>query len=233
MKNPKISVIMSVKNGMPLLKESVESILGQTFKNFEFIIVDDASTDQTWKYLKSLKDERIKLTKNKKNLGVAKSLNVALQASIGDYAARMDSDDISLPIRFQKQIEFLETHKEYLLIGSQVQWVDEKNDPAEGFNVPQTDDEIRKKLIWRNQIHHATVMFRKSDIEKIGGYRAFLNGIEDYDLWFRIIRKGKVANLSERLVRRRVHPKAITQKNHIKTELLAIVVRAINIFSLI
>ncbi|MEX2027951.1 MAG: glycosyltransferase family 2 protein [Candidatus Curtissbacteria bacterium] len=161
MKTPKISVIMSVYNGMPFLAEAVDSILGQTYKNFEFIIVDDASQDGTWKYLKSIKDKRIKLLHNPKNLGVAKSLNLALKTSTGNYAARMDSDDISLPTRFQEQAQFLEKHKEYILVGSQVQWIDEKKHLSKGFDVPQADAQIRKKLIWKNQIHHATVMFRK------------------------------------------------------------------------
>ena len=94
MKNkPKISVIMSVYNGTPFLEEAVESILKQTYKNFEFIIVDDASTDETWKYLKFLNDQRIKLLKNTKNLGLAASLNIALRQAQGDFVARMDADD--------------------------------------------------------------------------------------------------------------------------------------------
>src|SRR4030042_6096810 len=120
-KDPKISVIMSVYNGLPLgpqpktktassayLKEAVESILNQTYRNFEFIIVDDASRDKSWDYLKSLKDRRIKLIRNKKNLGLAASLNIALRQAQGDYVARMDADDISLPNRFEEQIYFLQ-----------------------------------------------------------------------------------------------------------------------------
>lgn len=229
MNTPKISVIMSVYNGIPYLKEAVESILNQTYDNFEFIIVDDASIDSSWQYLKSLKDKRIKLIKNKKNLGLAASLNKTLRQAQGDYVARMDADDINLPNRFQKQVNFLNAHRDYILVGSQVQWVDENENSISGFDVPQTDEEIRKKLIWRNQIHHATVMFRKSDIEKIGAYKTRLNGVEDYDLWFRVIKAGKVANLPDRLVKRRLHKGAVTQRDHFKTEVLALIVRAINI----
>ena len=141
--NPKISVIMSVYNGMPLgphpamrgrtassaysqkssayLKQAVESILNQTYKNFEFIIVDDASTDNSWQYLKSLKDKRIKLLKNSKNLGLAKSLNRAIGVASGHYIARMDADDISLPTRFQEQLKFLKRNPNIDLCGT---WAD-------------------------------------------------------------------------------------------------------------
>lgn len=229
MNTPKISVVMSVYNGMPFLKEAVQSILNQTYKDFEFIIVDDASTDGTWKYLNSLQDQRIKLIKNSKNLGLASSLNIGMKAAKGEYIARMDADDISLPDRFEKEAHFLNSHKDYVLVGSQVQWVSEHGEPIDGFDVPQSDDEIRKKFIIRNQIHHATVMFRKSIVSRLGLYRAFLNGVEDYDLWFRIMNKGKVFNLPERLERRRVHPKAVTKVNHLKVELLALIVRIINL----
>lgn len=227
---PKISVVMAVYNGMPYLKDAVQSILGQTYKDFEFIIIDDASTDSSWEYLKSLKDRKVKLIKNEKNLGLASSLNKGIKAAKGDYIARMDADDISLPQRFEKQINFFKDHDDYILVGSQVMWVDKNNSSISGFDVHLKDEDIRRKLIARNQFHHATVMFKKYDIEKLGAYKNNLNGIEDYDLWFRVIKKGKVANLPERLVKRRIHERALTQKNHLKTELLAIGVRIINLF---
>lgn len=230
---PILSVVMAVKNGLPFLKEAAESILAQTYKDFEFIIIDDASSDDSLVYLKGLKDKRIKVIKNKKNLGLAASLNIGLKAAKGEYIARMDADDISLPQRFEKQINFFKAHKDYILVGAQVMWMDKNNKLISGFDVPLKDEDIRKKLIIRNQFHHAAVMFRKNDIEKIGSYRNNLDGIEDYDLWFRVIKKGKVANLPERLVKRRIHQKALTQKNHFKTELLALKVRIMNLATLI
>lgn len=236
---------MAVYNGMPLgsqsetrtassayLKDAIQSILDQSYKDFEFIIINDASTDGTANYLKSLSDKRIKIIINEKNLGLALSLNIGLKAAKGDYVARMDADDISLPQRFEKQINFFKAHEDYILVGSQVMWMDKNNNVISGFDVPLKDEDIRKKLIARNQFHHATVMFRRYDIEKLGAYRNNLNGVEDYDLWFRVIKKGKVANLPERLVKRRIHEKALTQKNHFKTELLALKVRIMNLATL-
>src|SRR3989338_10709157 len=121
----KISVIMSVYNGMPYLPEAVKSILNQTYKNFEFIIIDDASTDQSTKYLRFLKDKRIKLIKNSKNLGLAASLNKALKFAKGEYIARMDADDISLPKRFEKQVKFFKKHPSVDICGTWVNLIDD------------------------------------------------------------------------------------------------------------
>ena len=101
---PEISIIMSVYNGMPYLRQAVQSILNQTYKHFEIIIVDDASTDDSLRYLKSIKDKRVNLIKNLKNLGLASSLNIALRKARGDYIARMDADDVSLPRRLETQL---------------------------------------------------------------------------------------------------------------------------------
>ena len=106
-KNPKISVIMSVYNGMPYLEEAARSILHQTYKNFEFIIVDDASKDKSWQFVRNLKDKRIKVIRNKKNLGLAASLNLALRLAQSDFIARMDADDISLSKRLETQLAFM------------------------------------------------------------------------------------------------------------------------------
>lgn len=226
---PKISVIMSVYNGMPFLEDAVKSILNQTYRNFEFIIVDDGSTDESWSYLKSLKDKRVILVKNKRNIGLASSLNIALAHTRGDFIARMDADDICSPDRLIKQVGFLSKNNDYVMVGSQVLWVNKKNLPISGFQVPQKDQEIRRKLILRNQFNHPTVMFRNDIVQKIGAYRSFLNGIEDYDLWFRVLKAGKVLNLSDSLIRRRIHPQALSTKNHLRTEVLALIVRLINL----
>src|SRR3989338_5597380 len=124
-RDPKICVIMSVYNGLPYLKEAVKSILNQTYKNFEFIIVDDASRDKTWQFLKSLKDKRVKLIQNKKNLGLAASLNIAIRLAQGDFIARMDADDISLSNRFEEQIKYLTKHQEIDLCGTWVPLIDD------------------------------------------------------------------------------------------------------------
>src|SRR3989344_1456117 len=159
---PKISVIMSVYNGMPYLEQAAESVLNQTYKNFEFIIVDDASTDDTLKYLKLLKDRRIKLIRNKKNLGLAASLNIALRQAKGDYIARMDADDISYPERLDIQLKFLTKNKSIDLCGS---WVTLINDEGEKIGAnrknPRDDKMIKKLLGIRPTIIHPTFFGRE------------------------------------------------------------------------
>ncbi|MDD4353774.1 MAG: glycosyltransferase family A protein, partial [Candidatus Nanoarchaeia archaeon] len=130
MKNHRISVIMSAYNTERYIAEAIESILNQTFKDFEFIIIDDGSTDDSLKIIKRYvkKDRRIKLIHNKKNIGLTKSLNKGLKIAKGQYIARMDADDISLPQRFQIQYDFLEKNKDIFLIGTTAFLIDDKGD---------------------------------------------------------------------------------------------------------
>ncbi|KKR58799.1 MAG: WbfO protein [Candidatus Curtissbacteria bacterium GW2011_GWA1_40_47] len=200
MKIPKVSVIMSVYNGLPYLKEAIKSILNQTYRNFEFIIVDDASEDKTWEYLKNLKEERVKLMRNKKNLGLAASLNIALRQSQGDFIARMDADDISLPSRFEEQIKFLNKNSSIDLCGT---WVDLVNDEGEIVGekkFPVDDNNIKKALAWYSPIIHPTFMARKIFYKKMGGYDATFDYAEDYDLLLRARGKFKMTNIGQKLL---------------------------------
>ena len=166
---PKISVIMSVYNGMPYLEQAVESIFRQTFEDFEFFIVDDASTDETWRYLKSLRDMRIKLIQNKKNLGLAASLNIALRQAQGDFVARMDADDISLSIRFKEQINFLQKHPTIDICGSFVNVIDETDKIIGQIKKPTSNKEIKKELFWLTPLLHPTWFAKKEVFRKLKG----------------------------------------------------------------
>jgi glycosyltransferase involved in cell wall biosynthesis len=204
---------MSVYNGMPYLREAVDSILVQTYKNFEFIIVDDASIDGTWMYLRSLKDKqslrssrvadlkRIKLIKNKKNIGLALSLNKALRQARGDYIARMDADDISYPGRLKNQLDYMERNRSVDLCGS---WVTLINDQGEivGKNTrnPIGDKEIKKLLGVRPTIIHPTFFAKREFFVKTGGYRDEFDGAEEYDLLCRAKRDFVYANIAKELI---------------------------------
>ena len=220
--NPKISVIMSVYNGMPLgphpamrgrtassaysqkssayLKQAVESILNQTYKNFEFIIVDDASTDNSWQYLKSLKDKRIKLLKNSKNLGLAKSLNRAIGVASGHYIARMDADDISLPTRFQEQLKFLKRNPNIDLCGAWADLIDEESSIIGEKKYPTSDSEIKKALSWYPPIIHPTFIAKTFVFKSLNGYDPKFEMAEDYELLMRAKRKFKFANVPKKLL---------------------------------
>lgn len=210
--NPKISVIMSVKNGMPYLPEAVKSILNQTHKNFEFIIVDDSSTDKSWKYLKSLKDRRIKLINNVKNIGLAASLNKALKSACGDYIARMDADDISLSKRFETQIKFLETHPDISICGTWAKLIDEKNNVIGNVHKPLDDKKIKKMNMWITGIIHPSWVARSKVYEKLKGYDSDYDFAEDLDFLIRA-KNFQMANIKDELLLWRSPQKRRSQKN--------------------
>lgn len=199
-KPQKISVIMSVHNGLPYLRDAVKSILNQTYTNLEFIIVDDGSTDDSWRYLTSLKDQRIRLIRNKKNLGLAASLNKAIKVAQGEYIARMDADDISLPTRLEEQINFLKNNPSIDLCGTFAKLIDEKNKTVGKLKYPTSPVEIRRVLILFNPIIHPTFMVRSEFYKKLGGYREQYDGAEDYDLLMRGSKSFNYTNLPKELL---------------------------------
>lgn len=201
----KISVIMSVYNGMPFLKEATESILKQTYKNFEYIIVDDASTDDTWRYLKSLRDKRIKLVKNKKNLGLAASLNIAIQQTKGEFIARMDADDISLKNRLATQLKFLENNSDVSICGSWADLIDEKGKNVGEKRYPTNDQTIKKALMWYQPIIHPTWFCKLDVFNNLNGYDPKFDLAEDYQFLIRASREYKIANIPKKLLLLRLH----------------------------
>ena len=200
----KISVIMSVYNGMPYLKEAVGSILNQTHENFEFIIVDDASKDKSWSYLNSLKDKRIKLIKNKKNIGLAASLNKTLTKATGDYIARMDADDISLTKRFEKQIEFLLKNPSIDLCGTWAYLIDNTGNVIGEKKFYTNDQMIKRALAIYSPIIHPTYLAKKNFFKKLHGYDKKFEYAEDYEILLRAKKDFKFANLPMRLFKWRL-----------------------------
>jgi len=205
---------MSVYNGEKYLREAIDSILNQTFGDFEFIIVNDGSTDKTEDILDEYakKDSRIRIIKNEKNIGLTKSLNKVIRVAKGKYIARMDADDISLPERLRKQIDFLEKNSEIGLLGTGYYEINDNKIIGEKYFLT-TDEKLRKILIKYNPFFHASVMVRKSIIQEVGIYEEHLARAQDYGLWFRIAAKTKIANLSELLMKRRYNFENISIKN--------------------
>lgn len=204
MKEPKVSVIMSVYNGMPYLKEAAESILDQTYKDIEFIIVDDASTDSSWKYLKFLNDKRVKLIKNKRNLGLAKSLNTALRQARGDFVARMDADDISMRTRLADQVKFLEKNPEIDICGTWAKLIDHKGNVIGEKKYPTDKNELIKVMPLYNPIIHSTLMVRKKVFTALKGYNPAYDYAEDYELLARAAKKFAMGNIDEFTLKLRV-----------------------------
>jgi glycosyltransferase involved in cell wall biosynthesis len=205
---PDITVVMSVYNGNQYLSEAINSILTQTYSNFEFIIIDDGSTDTSWALLKSYQDIRICLIRNERNLGLSKSLNIGLAEAKGNFIARMDSDDFCYPTRLEKQISYIKLHPEIGILGTSYENIDQEGQLLSVCQNPTNHNEI----LWSNMaIAHPTVMMRYSVLKQIGGYQ--VDGpAQDYDLWMRASAITKLANLPEVLLKYRIHTNSISQK---------------------
>lgn len=214
-KEPLVSVIMPNYNGEKYLKEAIESILNQTYTNFEFIIVDDASTDNSWKIIQEYakKDKRIKGFRNKKNSGVTVTLNNGLKKSTGEYIARMDSDDISLPKRFEEEVKLLNNN--YDLTGTNILFMNEKGKIIGKRKYASNIDKIIKI---ESPLAHPTVMFKKDMLKKTGTYRPEFNSAEDYDLWIRFYQKrAKIKIINKNLLKYRQHGNTVKNLHTKKT----------------
>ena len=211
----KISVIMPTKNAEKYINEAIDSILNQTFSDFEFLIIDDNSTDDTLRIIHSYNDKRIKLV-NGPQKGLSAALNFGIKLAQGEYIARMDADDISLPHRFEKQVRYLDTHPEVSLLGT---WQEHFGDKT-GIHKPNCEPDIAKMaLIFSCDFCHSTAMFRKNIFIENDLFYPENSPIEDFELWSKAIASINVANIPEILGKYRVHNKSITaQKNYIMGE---------------
>lgn len=207
---PLISVIMPVYNESLYIKDAIKSILNQSYQDFELLIIDDASTDNTVDIINQFNDGRIILIQKEKNTGYTDSLNLGIEKSAGRYIARMDGDDICHEDRFNVQLEFLENNLDYILCGSQYKRIDGQT----SFMLPVENDEIKALLLRGNQFIHPSVMIRKSVlIENKIRYNKEREPAEDYDLWVRLMPYGKFKNLKEPHISYRIHAGQISQKS--------------------
>jgi glycosyltransferase involved in cell wall biosynthesis len=213
---PRVSVIMSVYNGEPYLSEAVDSILNQTHTDFEFIIINDGSEDNTGEILSDYarKDYRVNLLNNETNIGYTRSLNKGIKVARGMYIARQDADDISHPNRLERQVRYLDLNPEVGLLGSVPQYIDSSGILKLSCNqVVFTDHEnIHRQLLTGNCFHHGSVMIRKECIDQVGVYNVDLEPSEDYDLWLRLSEVTRMANLEEGLYYYREHSNSVSSK---------------------
>jgi glycosyltransferase involved in cell wall biosynthesis len=226
---PKISVVMAVYNGEKYLKEAIESILSQTFSDFEFVIINDGSTDNSENIVRSFNDERIKYFL-KEHSGLVDSLNFGLKKARSEFIARFDADDVSLSNRLETQFNFLVQNSERVLVGACAFKINELGENTGEFVYPPISwKEIKRYSLRHNPFIHPTVMFRKDVIEKVGNYRNFKNA-EDYELWTRVIYKYPCANIPEKLLKYRIHSEQVTKKGKFKMRLSGFKVRCLALF---
>lgn len=199
---------MPTYNAAAYLNESIDSILNQSFTDFDLFIYDDCSTDNTAELISEYKDSRVYYRKNRVNLGIAKTLNKGLEELLPhyEYIARMDADDWSYPDRFQKQMDFLESNQEVMLCGTQGYWLKDLNqNPDAGWKYPTTYEYIKCYLLFAASFGHSSVIIRSDSFQKQNlRYDENNATCEDWDLWIRVVKMGQVANLPDFLMKYRI-----------------------------
>jgi len=206
--NPTISCVTCVYNAGPYVCETVESVLGQTFSDFEYILINDGSKDDSLEKLRryAATDSRIRLV-SRENKGIVESANEGLSMARGEFLARIDSDDVATPTRFEKQVNFLREHPECVAVGSRLQMIDPYGSPLDVSAHKLAHEEIERELLsgsgWA--LSQPAVMMRRETVVKLGGYRKQYECSEDLDLSLRLAEVGKLANLPEPLTKWRRH----------------------------
>jgi len=211
--DPLVSVVMPVFNGERYLRESIESVLNQSWSDFEFIIINDGSTDNTATILSSYDDPRLVILENDGNQGIVKALNKGLHRARGKYVARQDADDTVLPNRLERQVRFLDTHPDITAVGSAYYEIDVAGKRLRRVSLPTNDLEIRWHSLFLSPFVHSAVMFRRQPIIEMGGYSSSpsVMHVEDYDLWRKLLWAGhRMTNLSRALVQWRVNPNGVS-----------------------
>lgn len=232
-KQPLVSVIMPVYNAGDFLLEAIESILNQTYKNFEFIIVDDASTDNSWKILKKFKkkDKRIKIYRLKENVGVSKTVKYAIKKAKGKFLARMDADDVTSPQRLEKELNYLLKNQEAVAIGTQCRLINKEGKIIGKKIFPIKFEDIYKYIFIFIPVQQPTLMINRTKLPKdFEYYHDGLNTAEEVELIFKLFQYGKVENLNKFLHYYRIHDKNTSLSNIKKTFLITFYSRLKTIF---
>lgn len=225
---PKVSVITITFNREAFVLQAIDSVIAQSYKDWELIIIDDASTDNTERIVKDHigGNPKIKYYKNKVNLGIAKTRNRGLELASGTYIAPLDSDDIWSDVnKLQKQVEFLELNKDYCMLGGGIMHIDAESKQMKKVLFPVYDSLIRKIILQFNPFPQSTLLYRKDVALSCGGYSENYKVCDDYDLWLKMGLKAKFTNIPQVLAGYRVHGGNITKTKRLTTarEILEIV----------
>jgi glycosyltransferase involved in cell wall biosynthesis len=207
---PKISVLMPVYNGGKYIREAIDSVLNQTFVDFELIVVNDGSTDDTQDQLNTYHDSRIRVF-NQKNGGVSAALNTGLKHANARYIARFDADDVCYPNRLEKQYQFMEEHPDFVLIGSDADYMSEQGEFLFKYiNIGHSNEEIQARIKDYCPFVHSSVFYRRDIIIECGSYEVNAHTFEDYFLWLKVVTKGKTLNFQEPLIKVRFNAASVT-----------------------
>jgi glycosyltransferase involved in cell wall biosynthesis len=208
-----LSVVLPAYNAAEFLRPAIESILAQTFDDFELIVIDDGSTDNTAEILASFDDSRIRLEPNHRNIGLIATLNKGLRLATAPLVARQDADDISAPNRFALQVEHLQANTNTVAVGAAMNLVDAEDQFIKQWVYPTSPLLCRWQALFDSPMGHSVSMFRRDAVLSAGGYSPDHKYAEDYDLWTRLQESGAIENLEMPLVEYRVHEDSVSQAN--------------------
>ncbi len=219
MSTPRVTVLMSVHNGGRWLRAAIESVLAQTWRDFEFLILDDASTDDSVAQIESFSDPRIRLIRLPENIGLTRSLNVGLREARGEFIARQDADDLSASERLAAQVAFFERHPDVPLVGTQARLIHAEGRSRGVRDLPRAAVSVRWLSLLDNPIIHTSAMFRAAVIRDEFGGESF-SCCQDYEMWTRVLLKYPAQNLSGRLVSVREHAGSISATRAVEARAL-------------
>ena len=224
---PLISVVVPAHNAQKYIGSAIESVLSQTFKKFELIVINDASTDNTLGIIKSFskKDPRVKIINNDTRLNIADSLNKGINIAQSNIIARMDSDDISLPNRLELQYKLINSSKNIAVVGSDIVIINSVGNEIGLRKYPESSGELKNCLFKYSPFAHPVVMFRKDVFEEVGGYNPKYSPTEDLDLWFRLGRKHQFKSIRQTLLKYRVHERSSSHSMIKDLEILVFKIR--------
>lgn len=226
-KKPLVSVVMPAYNAEQFAARSIQSVLNQTFKNFELIIVDDASSDKTPQIIKAIqrKDPRIRIITNKTNLLIAKSLNIGIKSARAKFIARMDIDDIAHPDRLALQYKLLKKNPKIAIVGANMTIIDGEDKEILKREYPTSSRELKRLMFRYSPFGHPAIMMRKSAYEEFGGYQEDIFPCDDIDLWFKIGTKYEFASIAKPLLKYRLKLTSSSHKNLKELEILTLKIR--------
>lgn len=219
MMNPLVSILLPAYNCEKYIRKTIDSLLNQTYTNFELLIINDGSTDSTSTIIDSYSDSRIQHIHNNGNKGLIYTLNYGIKLAKGKYIARMDADDICLPTRLEKQVDWLEKNTATVILATQIIFINEHDEPTGNWPLDMqcvTAKQIKKAMLWQSCIAHPSVMMRTEIIQQYN-YSAQQKHSEDYDLWLQVLSDGHIIEkIPEQLLQYRVHTASITGSIHRK-----------------
>ena len=220
--HPEVSILLPVHGDISFLNQTIDSVIRQTFVDFELIIINDRLEDHAVNTVSELisSDNRCRLVTSQGS-GLVSALNTGLDLSLGTFIARIDADDFMHPKRLQVQLDFLKSHSEITVVGTQMVFIDQNNRILGESRYPTTSNGIKRTLAFQNCVGHPTVMFRKMEVVNVGSYAPFFQGAEDYDLWTRVSQSRKIVNLDMYLTYYRITPGQYSRQIGRKSELLA------------